>query len=191
MAVTARDVVDYWLGLGPAAWYDVNEEVDAEIRTRFGPAWEAALAGAFGPWAETAQGALGLLILTDQFPRNMFRNSPRAFATDARARAVADAAIGRGHDLAVPEPERQFFYLPYMHAEDLSLQDRGIDLIAARMPDTGAANLPHAKAHREIIRRFGRFPYRNEALGRATTAAEKAFLDGGGYGAVLREIEAT
>ena len=190
MAVTARDVVDYWLGLGPAAWYAVDEAVDAEIRARFGPAWEAALAGAFGSWGETAEGALGLLILTDQFPRNMFRGSPRAFATDARARAVADAAIGRGHDMAVPEPERQFFYLPYMHAEELALQDRCIALIAERMSETGAGNLPHAKAHREIIRRFGRFPYRNEALGRTMTAAERAFLDGGGYGAILREIEA-
>ena len=190
MAVTAQDVVDYWIGLGPAAWYAVDEEVDAEIRARFSQAWEAALAGAFGAWAETAQGALGLLILTDQFPRNMFRGSPRAFATDSRARAVAEAALARGQDLAVPEPERQFFYLPFMHAEDLALQDRCIALMAERMPDTGAGNLPHAKVHREIIRRFGRFPYRNEALGRATTAEERAFLDGGGYAALLREIEA-
>ena len=188
MAVTAAAVVDYWLGLGPAGWYAVDETVDAEIRARFAPAWEAALAGAFGAWAETAEGALGLLILTDQFPRNMFRGEARAFATDARARAVADAAIARGHDRAVPEPERQFFYLPFMHAEDLALQDRCIALIGERMPQEGAGNLPHARAHREIIRRFGRFPYRNEALGRKTTAEERAFLDGGGYGAVLREI---
>lgn len=186
--VQARDVCDYWLGLGPAGWYRADDAVDAEIRARFGPAWEAARAGGLTDWLESPEGALGYLILTDQFPRNMFRGEARAFATDARARTVAESALARGHDLAVPEPERQFFYLPFMHAEDLGLQDRCIALFAGRMPETGAGNLPHARAHREIIRRFGRFPYRNAALGRPTSAEEQAFLDAGGYAAVLREL---
>lgn len=187
---TAEEVVDYWLGLGPAGWYKVDEAIDRTIRDRFGAAWEAAHAGGLTEWQATPQGALGYLILTDQFPRNMFRGSAQAFATDARALAAAEAAIAAERDKAIPEPERQFFYLPFMHAEDLALQDRGVALIADRMPETGAANLPHARAHREIIRRFGRFPYRNAAFGRTDTAAERAFLDAGGYGAVLNEIEA-
>jgi len=188
MTVTPAMVVEYWLGLGQAAWYAVNPEVDAEIAARFGPAWEAAAAGGLDGWRADAPGTLGYLILTDQFPRNMFRGEARAFATDARALAAADAAVTAELDRDIPEPERQFFYLPFMHAEDLAAQDRGVALIAERMPQGGASNLLHARAHREVIRRFGRFPYRNAALGRDSTAAEQAFMADGGYGAVLREL---
>lgn len=183
------EVVDHWLGLGPAAWYKADDAVDAEIRDRFGAAWEAAHAGGLTEWQDNAQGALAYLILTDQFPRNMFRGEARAFATDGLALAAAEAAIAADRDLEIAEPERQFFYLPFMHSEDLAVQDRGLALVADRMPETGAHNLLHGRAHREIIRRFGRFPYRNVALGRTDTPEERDFLDGGGYGAVLREIE--
>ena len=187
--VRPDEVTEYWLGLGEAAWYKADDAVDETIRSRFGTAWEAARAGGLTDWPETPLGALAYLILTDQFPRNMFRGDARSFATDARALAAAEAAIAADRDLSVPEPERQFFYLPYMHSEELAHQDRGLALIADRMPETGAGNLLHGRVHREIIRRFGRFPYRNAALGRSDTAEERAFLDEGGYGAVLREIE--
>ena len=119
----------------------------------------------------------------------MHRDDARAFATDDLALKAAVIAIGKAWDLRVDEPERQFFYLPLMHAESLAQQERGVRLILTRMPQTGASNLVHARAHREVIRRFGRFPHRNAALGRRGTEAEAAFLAGGGYGGVLREME--
>ena len=121
-------------------------------------------------------------ILTDQFPRNMFRRDPRAFATDALALRLADAAIAAGHDMATPEPARQFFYLPFEHSESLADQDRAIALFAERMP---GENLRHARLHRDAIAAFGRFPWRNAALGRTSTPAEQALLDAGGYGALV------
>jgi len=185
--VTPAEVTAFWLGAGEAAWYKQDAAFDAEIRDRFLPAWQAALGGGLQDWAIDAEGALGFIILTDQFPRNMFRGDARSFATDDLAKSVSCRAIERGWDMRTSEPERQFFYLPFMHSERLSEQDRGVRLIAERMEQGN--NLLHAKAHREIIRRFNRFPYRNDALGRETTAAEKAFLDAGGYGAILREMD--
>lgn len=184
-----ESVLSFWLDeVGPEGWYAVVDEVDDEIRGRFLAIWEAAQAGEREFWLNGPRGALAYLIVTDQFPRNMFRGDPRAFATDARARAAAGLAIVKGWDQTIREPQRQFFYLPYMHSEDLEDQDRAVALIQSSMPETGAGNLPHAKAHREIIRRFGRFPYRNAALGRQTSAEEKAFIDGGGYAAVLNAL---
>jgi uncharacterized protein (DUF924 family) len=133
------------------------------------------------------KGALGLIILTDQFPRNMFRDSPRAFASDARALRIAALAINHAWDLRVAEPMRQFFYLPFMHSEMLTDQDRSVRLFKARMA-TGD-NLLHARAHREVIRRYGRFPYRNAALGRISTPQEDVFLASGGYGAIVQELQ--
>lgn len=183
-------ILEFWLkDIGPSGWYRADDEVDAEIRARFLAAWEDARGGRRDFWLNGPRGTLAFLILTDQFPRNMFRGDARAFATDARARAAAEAAIAHGWDMAVSEPERQFFYLPLMHSEDIADQDRSAALFVSSMPETGASNLTHAKAHREIIRRFGRFPYRNNALGRDTTAEETAFLEAGGYGAMLRELE--
>lgn len=183
-------VVDFWLNeVGSAGWYVAADEVDEEIRSRFGAEWRAAEAGERDYWCNGPQGTLAYLILTDQFPRNMFRGRPEAFATDARARAAASAGIGRGFDLAVRAPERIFFYMPFEHSEALEDQDFAVDRIGRNMPETGDGFLRHAKAHREIIRRFGRFPFRNAALGRETTAEEAAFLEGGGYGAILREID--
>lgn len=189
MSETAN-VLDFWLNeVGPAGWYVVDPAIDAEIGVQFAALWREAETGGHLHWTAGPRGALAYLILTDQFPRNMFRGEPRAFATDGRARAAADAAIAAGLDFATAEPERQFFYLPFMHSETLADQDRCIALVTAGLPATGAGTLRHARAHRAVIARFGRFPYRNAALGRATTAAEADFLAAGGYGAILRELD--
>ena len=182
----AKTVTDYWLTeVGPKGWYAGTPALDADIRARFLPAWRLARDGGLTEWAAQPEGALALLILTDQFPRNMFRDLADSFATDSLALRLAEAAIAAGHDLATPPPARQFFYLPFMHAEDMAAQARGIELFAERMPGD---NLRHARAHASVIARFGRFPWRNAAFGRATTPDEAAFLAEGGYGAALREI---
>lgn len=184
------EVLDYWLGeLGPAGWYAGGEALDGEIRERFGDLWQAAVEGSLDHWIDGPAGALAFLVLTDQFPRNMWRGTGRAFASDAQALAAARQAIAAGWDLAAPEPERQFFYLPLMHSEELADQQDCIGLMIERMPETGADNTLHARAHTEVIRRFGRFPYRNDALGRETTPEEAAFLTAGGYAAVVAELK--
>lgn len=186
----AEEVLSFWLDeVGPDGWYKVDPDLDARIRERFLGMWEGAAEGRFALWLTYPSGALAYIILTDQFPRNMFRGTPRAFETDGAALAAAKSAIQRGWDLRIDEPARQFFYLPLMHSENLCDQDRSVRLICERMPESGADNLIHARAHREVIRRYGRFPYRNAALGRADTTPEKSFLDGGGYGAVVRGME--
>ncbi|WP_340242514.1 DUF924 family protein [Roseobacter sp. HKCCA2468] len=185
----AQEIIEFWIGAGPGEWYRRDDDFDAEIRARFGAAWQRAAAGAMDHWINAAPTALALMILLDQFPRNMFRADPRAFATDAKVLGLAKDALEMGHDLRIPEPERQFFYLPFMHSEDLADQTRAIELIETRMPQTGQGNVIHARAHAEIIRRFGRFPYRNADLGRDMTAEEQAFLDAGGYGSVLRSLQ--
>ncbi|MEM7546655.1 MAG: DUF924 family protein [Pseudomonadota bacterium] len=181
---TADTVISFWLDdVGPAGWYKTDEALDREIADRFGDTWRAARSDQLDHWSLRADDALALLILLDQFPRNMFRGCERAFQSDPKALAVAKRAISVGHDLMVPEPERQFFYLPLMHSESIVDQDRCVRLILTRMPKTGEEHLRHARAHREVIRKFGRFPFRNEALGRATTAAEQSYLQQGGYAA--------
>lgn len=183
----AEEILDFWLGeLTPADWYRADAVLDGRIRHRFLSAWEVLLAGGFRDWLDGAAGALGYIVLADQFPRNMFRGDERAFATDSHARAAARVALDAGWDDATPEPERQFFYLPFMHSEELADQDFSVACFATRMPETGADNLRHAIAHREVIRRFGRFPYRNAAFGRDTGPEEQAFLDAGGYAEALR-----
>ncbi|HRO15338.1 MAG TPA: DUF924 family protein [Paracoccus sp. (in: a-proteobacteria)] len=181
--ITPQDILSFWLDeIGPKGWYVRDDAVDAQISTRFMSAWQDAerLSAA---WSHTPEGALAALILTDQFPRNMFRdNDPRAYATDPLALRLADAAIAAGHDLATPEPGRQFFYLPFEHSESLADQDRAVALFAERMP---GENLHHAQLHRDTIARFGRFPWRNAALGRDSTPAESELLAAGGYGALV------
>jgi len=188
MPQTAAEIVTFWEEVGPEGWYAMDEALDRTIRDRYLETWVGAARGDFRQWLSAPRGALGYLILTDQFPRNMFRGQSRAFATDRLARDAAIVAVQRNWDLRTPEPIRQFFYLPFMHAETVADQDRSVRLFIARMPQTGPGNLLHARAHREVIRRFGRFPYRNAALGRVTTPAEQAFLDAGGYGAMVREL---
>jgi uncharacterized protein (DUF924 family) len=139
-------------------------------------------------WLTYPAGTLAYVILTDQFPRNMFRGEARAFATDRAGLRAAKVAIGRGWDMRIDEPARQFFYLPLMHSENLCDQERCVRLICERMPEHGPYNLLHARAHREVIRRFGRFPYRNAVLDRVSTTPERSFEAEGGYGALVREV---
>ncbi|MBE0413332.1 DUF924 family protein [Yoonia sp.] len=182
-----QDVLAFWLDeCAPEDWYKSDPVFDAKIREKFLPTWQEATEGALGLWLTYPSGTLAYIILTDQFPRNMFRDSGKAFATDKLALAAAKMAIERHWDMKIDEPARQFFYLPLMHAENLIDQDRAVRLIHTRMPGTGKSNESHACAHRSIIRQFGRFPYRNAALARKTTAAEQVFLDAGGYATALR-----
>ncbi|MBF9029816.1 DUF924 family protein [Rhodobacterales bacterium HKCCE3408] len=190
MTMQPEEVVRFWCDTcGPDKWYAQEEELDAEIRARFGDAVLSAQQGGLADWEGTPQGSLALLILIDQFSRNIFRGSGQSFAGDARAREIARAAIAADHDLVIPYPERVFFYMPFVHSEDLADQDEGVRLEEERLGPEGSEYVLHAKVHREIIRRFGRFPYRNEALGRETSAAEREFLETGGYGAILRELQ--
>jgi uncharacterized protein (DUF924 family) len=186
-----QEVLDFWLEeIGPEGWYAGGAEIDATVRARFEGLWHEAMAGACGPWLTDARGALAYIILTDQFPRNMFRDRAEAFASDPHARAAAKLAVAEGWDMEVPEPERVFFYMPHEHSESLADQDESVALITGRLPETGAGYGVHAEAHREVIRAFGRFPTRNAALGRATTPTEAAWLAAGGYGAVVRALQA-
>lgn len=184
------EVLDFWLDeVGPEGWYFGGAALDDVIRNRYLELWQAAHGGGLEHWVDGASATLAYLVVTDQFPRNMFRGDPRSFATDAAARAASQRAIGAGWDMDAPEPERQFFYMPLMHSEDPADQALCIALFAERMPETGAANLQHARVHAEVIRRFGRFPYRNAALGRETTLDEAQFLADGGYGALVKAME--
>ena len=183
----AGEVLTFWQEAGPESWYRQDAPFDRTIRDRFGALWDLACAGGCDHWAMGPKGALALIVLTDQFPRNMFRDSPRAFASDARALRIAASALNHGWDLRLAEPMRQFFYLPFMHSEMLTDQDRSVRLFKARMA-TGD-NLLHARAHREVIRRYGRFPYRNAALGRISTPQEDVFLASGGYGVIVQELQ--
>ena len=180
--VTPQEVLAFWLDeCTPADWYKADPAFDAKIRDQFLETWQEAREGALGLWLTNASETLAYIILTDQFSRNMFRDQGDAFATDKMARAAAKMAIDRNWDLKIDEPARQFFYLPLMHSECLTDQDRAVRLIHDRMPVHGASNIDHACAHRTVIRDFGRFPYRNDALGRDTTPVEQQFLDEGGY----------
>ena len=180
--VTPAEINRFWIEeVGPKGWYERSDALDQQIRDRFRAAWDdaAVLAPA---WAGDPEGALAALILTDQFPRNMFRDDARAYSTDPLALRIASAAIEAGHDLATPEPARQFFYLPFEHSEELADQERAVELFAERMP---GENLIHAEIHRDTIAKFGRFPWRNEALGRTPTDAERRVMEAGGYGALV------
>jgi uncharacterized protein (DUF924 family) len=175
---TPAEVIAYWRALGPDRWYEKDDAVDAEIRARFMPLYEAAAAGGLEEWENAAEGAFALIITLDQFPRNMFRGEANAFATDPLARAVAAPAIARGFDMSFANPERRFFYLPLMHSETLSDLERCAELCRRADDREG---IRYAEHHADIIRRFGRFPHRNAALGRTTTPQERAFLDDGGF----------
>ena len=177
-AITPADIIAFWREAGPERWFNKDTALDDEVRRRFLATHEAAAAGKLNSWEAKADGALALLILLDQFPRNMFRGQARAFATGALARAIAAGALVRGFDAQVADDMRAFFYLPFMHSEDLADQGRAVALYRASGNTDG---LKWAEQHADIIRRFGRFPHRNAALGRATTAEEQAFLDQGGF----------
>jgi uncharacterized protein (DUF924 family) len=174
---SAADIIAFWREVGPDRWFEKDAALDAEIRQRFLGLYEAAAAGKLTPWEQSAEGALALLILLDQFSRNMFRGEARAFAADPLARAIASRAILNGFDGAIPDL-RTFFYLPFEHSEEIADQERGVALYKAVGDADG---LKWAEKHADIIRRFGRFPHRNAVLGRTPTPEEQAFLDGGGF----------
>jgi uncharacterized protein (DUF924 family) len=182
MAATPADVTGFWTAAGPAKWWNRSDAFDDAIRLRFEPVHHAAARGEYAAWEASADGALALILLFDQFPRNLYRNSAHAFATDPLARAIARRAVESGKDKATTAELRTFIYMPFMHSEDLADQDMAVALFEAYDAETGElSNLKYAVEHREIIRRFGRFPHRNPLFGRATTAEERAFLDGGGF----------
>ena len=178
MTTGPDDVLAFWRAAGPDKWFVRDAAFDAEIRARFAATHAMAAAGRLGHWEATPAGTLALIIVLDQFSRNMFRGEPRAFATDPLARAVAERAVARRDDAQFPLPERRFFYLPFMHSEALADQERCIALTRGCGDDEG---LGYAEDHADIIRRFGRFPHRNPVLGRTTTEEEQRFLDAGGF----------
>ena len=174
----AEEVLDFWRAAGEQRWFTRNAAFDAECRTRFLDAHHAAARREFAHWMDDAHRALALLILLDQIPRNVFRDSAHAYATDPLARRYARRAVEAGFDAQVEMPLSTFFYLPFEHSENLADQERALALYRA-LPVADADRW--ALIHHDIIRRFGRFPHRNAALGRETTPEEQAFLDGGGF----------
>jgi uncharacterized protein (DUF924 family) len=176
------EIVEFWREAGHKKWFGKDDAFDAALRERFEAAHMAASRGDFAHWTKDAEGALALLILVDQVPRNIWRGSAHAFATDALARSVAEAALAKGFDKAVEPALRPFFYLPFEHSEAMADQDRAVALSETLRDEIGDEDtLKWAILHRDIIRRFGRFPHRNAAFGRETTAQERAFLDDGGF----------
>ena len=176
-AARAQDVLAFWRAAGPSRWFRKNDAFDSEFRARFLQTHEAAQRGELDDWAQDAVGALALVILLDQFPRNAFRGSARMFDTDAKARAIARRAVDAGFDMKIEQDLRNFFYLPFMHSEDAADQARAVELTRP----LGGDALRFALQHCDIIRTFGQFPHRNAVLGRTTTPAEQQFLDGGGF----------
>ncbi len=173
-------VVDFWRAAGPKAWFRKDPAFDAALRTRFETAHDAAARGELSAWEASAEGALALILLLDQIPRNLWRGSARAFETDAVAREVSRRAIAAGRDRAVEPGLRVFVYLPFSHSETLADQELGLALTEALERD-GGPSAASARGHRAIVARFGRFPHRNAVLGRDTTAEEQAFLNAGGF----------
>ncbi|PDT88036.1 hypothetical protein CO669_22595 [Bradyrhizobium sp. Y36] len=176
--VTPSAVLAFWREAGRERWYERSDAFDAEVRRRFLSLWQQASAGELASWEDSDDGALALVIVLDQFPRNMFRGTPQAFASDGLARDVARRAIARGVDARVDPVLLEFLYLPFMHSEHLPDQ---LHCIALFQNTGNAENLKYAREHADIIQRFGRFPHRNHLLGRDTTEEERAFLDNGGF----------
>jgi len=183
------ELLDFWLGeVGPDGWYIGGDEIDSTCRARFEDIWQAARDGNLDHWIDGTVGTLAFLILTDQLPRNMFRGTADSFATDPHALSAARAALAAGWDMGAPEPERQFFYMPFEHSENPADQALAVQLMQERLSSDPEMAL-HARAHQAVIARFGRFPSRNAALGRANTAEESDWLAAGGYGAEVRRLQ--
>ena len=182
MAAHSADIVTFWREAGPKRWFEKSPAFDDAIRLKFEATHHAAARGAYDAWIATSDGALALLILLDQFPRNLYRDSPHAFATDPLARKVAREALDRGFDKETEPELRGFMYLPFVHSENVADQDLSLVLHEAMAGDVSDTEpTKWAIVHRDIIVRFGRFPHRNRALGRTTTPEEQAFLDEGGF----------
>ena len=187
--MTPEKVLSFWLDeTDPKQWYNSSKSLDNAILQEFYPTWLSIMDGKFGMWLTYPSGSLAYILVLDQFSRNMFRGSSKAFSSDLVALAAAKQAIKHKFDLAIDEPGRQFFYLPLMHSESLQDQERCIRLMHERMPLEGMNNLLHARAHREVIRKFGRFPTRNEALSRKNTAHEADYMKKGGYGMTYTQL---
>ena len=176
-AIDPQTIVDFWRDAGPDHWFEKDADFDAEIVQRFHDIYERAALGELDGWAEDPTGALALVILLDQFPRNMFRGDPRMYATDAKARTIAKEALARGDHLTVGDDVNQFFPMALMHSEDLGDQEACV----AWMEEIGPDNVSFAVEHRDIVERFGRFPHRNAILDRPSTAEETAYLGEGGF----------
>jgi uncharacterized protein (DUF924 family) len=176
--MTPHAVVSFWQEAGPSRWFTKDPAFDGALSVRFGEALREARAGAFDSWAETPEGALGLILLLDQVSRNIHRQNPLAFAGDAKALAIAKQSVGRGvHQRLVP-PMAQWLVMPFEHAENIDAQWRGVALFQTM----GLSDMAYwAKVHLDIIARFGRFPHRNPILGRTSTPEELAFLRSGGF----------
>jgi uncharacterized protein (DUF924 family) len=184
-----ESVLSFWLDeVGPGGWYGGSDALDATIRERFETLWEGACEGRYSLWLTYPSGALAYIILMDQLSRNMFRGTSKAFLSDRAALTAAKSAIDKGWDLKIDAPARVFFYMPLEHSENLYDQDRCIRLMHERLPEGGGDYKLHAQAHRSVIRQFGRFPSRNEALGRPSTPAESAFMANGGYGDIVQRL---
>jgi uncharacterized protein (DUF924 family) len=174
----SEEVVEFWIGAGESRWFGKDAAFDGELAVRFRDALALGRAGAFDGWAETAEGALALVILLDQFSRNIHRGTPLMFAGDRKALAVARQSIGRGYHQAMPADRTRWFIMPFEHAEDLDAQWRAVGLCQVM----GLNDMtPWARLHLEIIERFGRFPHRNAILGRPSRKEELAFLAEGGF----------
>ena len=172
------DILAFWREAGSERWYTKDAAFDADVQRQFLGLWQQAAAGELSAWEATDNGALALVIILDQFPRNMFRDDAKAFSTDPQALAVAARAIARGADARIEPVLLEFLYMPFMHSEQMCDQQRCVELFR----NTGNTdNIGYAQDHAEIVRRFGRFPHRNRILGRTTTPEEQAFLDGGGF----------
>ncbi len=172
-SVVPDEVVRFWRDAGPETWFTRDEAFDETCRARFMGAHEDAASGRLAGWEDKPVGALALLILLDQMPRNMFRGDPRSWATDGQALRIAERALARGYDREIEWEMRGFVYLPFMHAENMAAQERSLRLYEGwGNPDS----LAFARHHHDIVARFGRFPHRNEALGRESTPDELAFL---------------
>lgn len=186
MDAQAQDVLDFWFlppdnpdyGQARGEWFRKDDAFDAHIRARFGTLIDAAIEGGLRAWDATPHGALARLIVLDQFTRNVYRGTPRAFAGDTRALALAVALTQAGQDQLLPPMLRAFAYLPFEHAEDLAMQARAVELfqLLSQAQPGFDGMLDYAQRHQEVIARFGRFPHRNAILGRASTPQEVEFL---------------
>jgi len=176
--ISPADIIAFWREAGADRWWTKNDAFDATVRSRFLGLWSEAAAGGLQGWRDSDEGTLALVIVLDQFPRNMFRGDRRTYATDALAREVVRRAVDNGVDRRIDPVLQQFIYMPLMHSEELADQKRCVELFRAARD---AGNLKYAEGHADIVRRFGRFPHRNAMLDRASTPDEQTFLDAGGF----------
>ena len=175
----AEEVVAFWLSAEPEKWFVRNDSFDEEIRRRGGGLHARAVGGELREWESSAIGSLGLILLLDQFSRNLYREDARAWKQDAQALSFSRRMIARGEDMEMDVVRRRWIYMPFMHTEDVMAQREGMVYFGERMDN--ANTLKYAQIHLDIIERFGRFPHRNEVLGRETTSAEAAYLNEGGF----------